>query len=126
MDAVQFDNLFSFKYSERESTTAVGFDHQVPEKIKTERLQQLQTLQEKHTLKRNRILEGLAVDVLVEGKSKNSDKDMTGRTRSNKIVNFRGGRELAGKTGAVLIKKAYLHSLRGEMAEGAEDPCSSK
>jgi tRNA-2-methylthio-N6-dimethylallyladenosine synthase len=126
MDAVQFDNLFSFKYSERESTAAVGFDHQVPEKIKSERLQQLQTLQEKHTLKRNRILEGRAVDVLVEGKSENSDQDMTGRTRSNKIVNFRGGRDLARKTCSVLIKKAHLHSLRGEMAEGAEDPCSSK
>lgn len=126
MDAVQFDNLFSFKYSERESTAAVGFEHQVPEKVKRERLQQLQALQEKHTLERNQILEGRAVDVLVEGKSRNSEHDMTGRTRSNKIVNFRGGRELAGKTCSVLIKKAYLHSLRGETAEGAEDPCSSK
>ena len=126
MEAVQFDNLFSFKYSERESTAAVGFEHQVPEKIKSERLQQLQVLQEKYTLERNRILEGRAVDVLVEGKSKNSDKDMTGRTRSNKIVNFRGGRDLAHKTCSVLIKKAHLHSLRGEMAEGAEAPCSSK
>jgi tRNA-2-methylthio-N6-dimethylallyladenosine synthase len=86
----------------------------------------LQALQEKHTLERNRILEGRTVDVLVEGKSRNSDKDMTGRTRSNKIVNFRGGQGLAGKTCSVLIKKAHLHSLRGEMAEGAENPCSSR
>ena len=126
MDAVQFDNLFSFKYSEREGTAAVGFEHQVPEKVKRERLQRLQALQEKYTLERNHILEGRTVDVLVEGKSRNSEHDMTGRTRSNKIVNFRGGRELAGKTCSALIKKAYLHSLRGEMAEGAEDPCSSK
>lgn len=126
METVAFDNLFSFKYSEREGTAAVGYDRQVPEKVKSERLQQLQALQQAHTLKRNRLLEGRVRDVLVEGTSKNSGHDLTGRTRSNKIVNFRGGRELAGKTCSVLIKKAYLHSLRGELAEGAENPCSSK
>jgi tRNA-2-methylthio-N6-dimethylallyladenosine synthase len=126
METVTFDNLFSFKYSEREGTAAVGFDRQVPEKVKSERLQQLHALQQEHTLNRNRKLEGRVQDLLVEGKSKNSAHDMTGRTRSNKIVNFRGGRELAGKTCSVLIKKGYLHSLRGELAEGAEDPCSSK
>ena len=126
METVTFDNLFSFKYSEREGTAAAGFDRQVPENVKSERLQRLQALQQEHTLKRNRMLEGSVQDILVEGKSKNSAHDMTGRTRSNKIVNFRGGRELAGRTCSALIKKAYLHSLRGEMAEGAEDPCSSK
>ncbi|MFH1078719.1 MAG: tRNA (N6-isopentenyl adenosine(37)-C2)-methylthiotransferase MiaB [Pseudomonadota bacterium] len=124
MDAVKFDNLFSFKYSEREGTAAVGFEYRVPEEVKRERLQQLQTLQEKHTMERNRIIEGRTVDVLVEGKSRSSEHDMTGRMRSNKIVNFRGGRELAGKTCSVLINKAYLHSLRGEMAEGVRDTCS--
>lgn len=126
MEVVTFDNLFSFKYSEREGTTAVGFDRQVPEKVKTERLSQLQALQQEHTLKRNRTLEGGVQEVLVEGGSRNSDHDMTGRTRSNKIVNFRGGPGFVGKTCSVLIKKAYLHSLRGEMARGDEHPCSSK
>jgi len=126
METVTFDNLFSFKYSEREGTAAVGFDGQVSEPIKSRRLQRLQALQQEHTLTRNRMLEGGLQEVLVEGVSKNSDHDMTGRTRSNKIVNFRGGRELAGKTCSITIKKAHLHSLRGEMAEGVECPCSSK
>jgi tRNA-2-methylthio-N6-dimethylallyladenosine synthase len=126
MEAVQFDNLFSFKYSEREGTAAVGFDRQVPEKVKGQRLQQLQALQEKHTQARNRILEGRVAEVLVEGKSKNSENDMTGRTRSNKIVNFRGAHELSRKTVSVMIKKAYLHSLRGEMVKGVEALCSSR
>jgi tRNA-2-methylthio-N6-dimethylallyladenosine synthase len=126
METVTFDNLFSFKYSKREGTAAVGFDGQVPEPVKSQRLQRLQDLQQEHTLTRNRMLEGRVQDVLVEGKSKNSDHDMTGRTRSNKIVNFREGRELAGKTCSIIIKKAYLHSLRGERAEGVECPCSSK
>jgi tRNA-2-methylthio-N6-dimethylallyladenosine synthase len=126
MEAVQFDNLFSFKYSEREGTAAVGFDGQIPEKVKGERLQRLQALQEKHTQERNRILEGCVAEVLVEGKSKNSEHDMTGRTGSGKIVNFRGTKELARKTVSVLIKKAYLHSLRGEMVKGVGGLCSSK
>jgi tRNA-2-methylthio-N6-dimethylallyladenosine synthase len=126
MESVTFDNLFSFKYSEREGTAAAGFDRRVPEKVKSERLQRLQALQEEHTLKRNRILEGRAQDVLVEGISKNSEHDVMGRTRSNKIVNFRGGQDLTSKTCSVLIKKACLHSLRGELARGDEHPCSSK
>jgi len=119
MEAVKFDNLFSFKYSAREQTTAAGLGRQVPEKVKGERLQHLQALQEKYTMERNQALEGHIVDVLVEGPSKNAGDDMTGRTRSNKIVNFRGGQELAHKTIPVLIKKAYLHSLRGEVTKGA-------
>jgi tRNA-2-methylthio-N6-dimethylallyladenosine synthase len=126
METVTFDNLFSFKYSERQGTAAVGLDRAVPENVKSERLQQLQALQQRHTLKWNRMLEGSLRDVLVEGKSKNSDYDMTGRTGSNKIVNFRGGTGLVGKICSVLIKKAYLHSLRGERAGGDEQPCSSK
>lgn len=123
MEEVRFDNLFSFKYSEREGTAAVGLDGQIPEEVKSQRLARLQALQEKHTLQKNRMLEGRTLDVLVEGKSKNSEYDMTGRTRSNKIVNFRGGQELAKKTKSVLIKKAYLHSLRGMLAEGDHEPC---
>lgn len=123
MRAVTFDNLFSFKYSERMGTAAVGFDGQVPEEVKSERLQRLQTLQQEDTLRRNRMLEGSVQKVLVEGRSKNSDHDMTGRTRSNKIINFRGGRELSGQTRSVMVKKAYQHSLRGEITGGAKHPC---
>jgi tRNA-2-methylthio-N6-dimethylallyladenosine synthase len=115
MRKVRFDNLFSFKYSEREGTAAVGLDGKVPEEIKRERLQYLQNLQEQHTLERNKTLEGRTEAILVEGTSKNSEHDITGRTRSNKIVNFRGRKDLIGETVSVLITKAYLHSLRGDI-----------
>jgi tRNA-2-methylthio-N6-dimethylallyladenosine synthase len=115
MRKVRFDNLFSFKYSEREGTAAVGMGGKVPEEIKRERLQYLQNLQEQHTLERNKTLEGRTEDILVEGTSKNSEHDITGRTRSNKIVNFRGRKDLIGETVPVLITKAYLHSLRGDI-----------
>ncbi len=115
MRKVRFDNLFSFKYSEREGTKAVALDRRVPERVKRERLQCLQRLQERHTLERNRAYEGRTEEVLVEGFSRNSESDMTGRTRSNRIVNFRGGNDLVGETIPVVISKACLHSLRGDV-----------
>jgi tRNA-2-methylthio-N6-dimethylallyladenosine synthase len=123
MKKVRFDNLFSFKYSEREGTAAVGLDRKVPENVKRERLQYLQNFQEGHTLERNKALEGRTENILVEGLSRNSEKDMTGRTRSNRIVNFRGRRDLAGETVPVLITRAYLHSLRGDIQKEWK-PCS--
>jgi tRNA-2-methylthio-N6-dimethylallyladenosine synthase len=53
--------------------------------------------------------------VLVEGQSKKSPQDVTGRTRSNKIVNFEGDLELVGELVWVHVTKAYPHSLRGEI-----------
>ncbi len=117
MDKIRFDNLFSFKYSEREGTAAVHLKNKVTEAIKTERLKTLQTLQENYTLERNRSLEGQVVEVLVEDRSKNSPDDMSGRTRTGKIVNFGGSSELIGQITRVGIKKAFLHSLRGERDE---------
>jgi tRNA-2-methylthio-N6-dimethylallyladenosine synthase len=60
-------------------------------------------------------LEGGVEEVLIEGLSKQSDRDVTGRTRSNKIVNFEGSLDLVGKMISVKILKAYPHSLRGEI-----------
>jgi tRNA-2-methylthio-N6-dimethylallyladenosine synthase len=117
MDKIRFDNLFSFKYSEREGTAAVCFDDKISEKVKTERLKILQSLQEAHTLYRNQAMEGRIVEVLVEGRSKNSPEDRSGRTRANKIVNFYARGELIGRTVSVKIKKGFLHSLRGEFNE---------
>ncbi len=112
---VQFDDLFSFKYSPRKGTRAARFESQVEEGIRQERLSILQTLQNEITLQKNQTLEGRTEEVLVEGRSKQSDQDVTGRTRSNKIVNFKGDLNLVGKLVSVRITKAFPHSLRGEI-----------
>ena len=117
MREIRFDNLFSFQYSEREGTTAVGMDRPVREGVKRERLRTLQALQEEHTLEKNRACVGRREEVLVEGPSRNGYGDMMGRTRTNRIVNFRGTTGLVGKTVSVRIVEAFLHSLRGEMEE---------
>ncbi len=115
MERVQFDDLYSFKYSPRKGTRAAQFQDRVEEKVKQERLSTLQEIQKEITLRKNQELEGRVKEVLVEGRSKQSDRDVTGRTRSNKIVNFEGNLELVGQLVPVRINKAYPHSLRGEM-----------
>jgi tRNA-2-methylthio-N6-dimethylallyladenosine synthase len=115
MKKVRFDDLFSFKYSPRKGTRAAQLQNHVDEEVKRHRLSILQKIQKEITFERNQALEGQLEEVLVEGPSKQSDQDVTGRTRSNRIVNFPGEFNLAGKLVSVKISKAYPHSLRGEM-----------
>lgn len=116
MGKIRFDSLFSFKYSEREGTAAQKLKEKVEEGEKLRRLEQLQILQDQHTLEKNTSLEGSRQELLVEGKSRNSESDLMGRTSSWKIVNFKGELDMIGKLVDVKISKAYLHSLRGKIA----------
>lgn len=117
MEKIKFDLLFSFKYSARAGTAAQNLPDDVPKDEKNRRLKDLQALQNIHTQEKHTALEGSIQEVLVEGRSKNSEQDMTGRARSWKIVNFKGEPELAGKLVNVEITRGYLHSLRGKMKE---------
>ena len=112
---VRFDELFSFKFSSRKGTRAARFEDQVEPEIKRERLSILQKLQQEITLEKNEALKGSSEEVLVEGPSKQNRREMTGRTRSNKTVNFEGGLDQVGKRVLVEITKAYAHSLRGRL-----------
>jgi tRNA-2-methylthio-N6-dimethylallyladenosine synthase len=115
MKQVKFHDLFSFKYSPRKGTRAAQLQNQVEEEVKQNRLSILQKIQGEITLEKNQALEGQVEEVLVEGVSKQSDRDVTGRTRSNKIVNFTGNLDFVGRLVPVQITKAYPHSLWGEI-----------
>ncbi|MFQ5841575.1 MAG: tRNA (N6-isopentenyl adenosine(37)-C2)-methylthiotransferase MiaB, partial [Thermodesulfobacteriota bacterium] len=112
---VQFDNLFSFKYSPRKGTKAAQFPDQIDESAKSHRLEILQKLQKRITLKRNQALEGSYEEILVEGVSKGAKEEMTGRTSSHKVVNFKGCPDLVGQLVKVRIEEGYANSLRGKI-----------
>lgn len=114
IDKVQFDDLFSFKYSDRPGTRATLFEDKVPEEISQRRLMELQALQRKITLRRNKLWEKKEAEVLVEGPSKADPRESMGRIRTNHIVNFPGEAWAPGSTVRIKIQKAYAHSLRGE------------
>jgi tRNA-2-methylthio-N6-dimethylallyladenosine synthase len=117
MEAVQFDTLFSFRYTPRPMTRAAEYPNQIPEEVKLERLQTLQALQSEITLKKNRLQTGKVKKVLVEKSSKRSDRFMMGRTRDNRIVNFEGPPDLVGREVEVRIVEGYQNSLLGKMEE---------
>jgi len=121
MERVRFDDLFSFKYSQRRGTRAAQMENQVREETKQARLSILQKIQREMTFEKNQALEGRVEEVLVEGQSKQSLQEVTGRTRSNKIVNFPGDRNLVGRLIPVKILKAYPHSLKGEIVLPSAD-----
>ena len=109
---IEFDSLYSFKYSDRKGTLAQRMDGKISEPEKSFRLTQLQQVQKTITLKKNRRLEGQELEILVEGESKKGGQ-LTGRTPTNKIVNFANKSSLVGELVNVTIKRAHVNSLWG-------------
>ena len=116
MQDVEFDGLFSVKYSPRKGTRAAQWRDDCTPEVKQRRLEILQKLQREITLKKNKGLEGAVKEVLVEGHSRNSPHQLMGRTGCNRIVNFPGGSALVGELVAVKINEGLQNSLRGELS----------
>jgi tRNA-2-methylthio-N6-dimethylallyladenosine synthase len=109
---IEYDGMFAFKFSPRPGTKAAKMDGELPEDVKLSRLQELLSLQDEITLKKNKPLEGTMQEILVEGPSETDKSKLTGRTRTNKIVNFAGEAEEGGII-KVEIVEARKHSLEG-------------
>ena len=89
MKEVGYDLAYMFAYSERERTLAYRkFDDDVPEDVKKRRLSEIISQQMNIQKERNFAEIGKRHLVLVEGTSKRSDEQMSGRTDTNKIVVF--------------------------------------
>lgn len=110
---IQFDNLYSFKYSDRKGVRSAGMQGKIEETEKSLRLSRLQKIQRQITLKKNRAMEGREVEILVEGVSKRGNQQ-SGRTPGNKIVNFNNDDCRIGNLVDVLIKRSTTNSLLGE------------
>ncbi|RLE07167.1 tRNA (N6-isopentenyl adenosine(37)-C2)-methylthiotransferase MiaB [Candidatus Aerophobetes bacterium] len=112
---VEFDGAFTFCYSRIKGTEAAEFEDQLPEEVKKERLRRLIQLQREILEKRNKSLVGQKFEVLVEGLSKKSSDELQGRTRTNKVVVFKGSPDLVGKLVQVKIVDSSQWALRGEI-----------
>ena len=113
VERTRFDGIFSFCFSPRKRTAAASLPDRVPPDAARSRLRALQELQKGITRKKFEGMEGTRVEVLVEGFSKNSREELAGRTRTNRIVNFRGPVHMIGKLVEVEIVKGFANSLRG-------------
>jgi len=110
---VRYDMAYTFLYSKRTGTPAAKSSDQIPEDVKKQRFDRLLELQNRISREINAKMLGQVVEVLVEGLSKTNEKMYTGRTRTNKIVNFQGNEEMVGKMVRIKIDKVQTWSLEG-------------
>jgi tRNA-2-methylthio-N6-dimethylallyladenosine synthase len=116
LEEVQYDSLFSFKYSPRPNTAALAMQNVVPEEVKQQRLVALQEKQRTIQIRRNTELIGTTQEVLVEGRHESLGQ-WIGRTSTNRTLNFtHPDTDLIGKYLPVRVTRSGPNSLVGQAA----------
>ncbi len=118
LDEVEYDSVFSFKYSRRPNTHALALDDQIPEEEKTRRLAVLQEHQRQIQIRRNASYVGRVEECLVEGFNKATGQ-WIGRTSQHKTLNFvraaaPSAEDLLGRYVDVRVTRSGPNSLAGE------------
>ena len=119
LDEVEYDSLFSFKYSPRPNTAALRLEDHIPDEEKQRRLVIVQEKQRAIQIRRNAGLIGSVKEVLVEGRHQALEQ-WIGRTSDNRTLNFThpldGAASLTGKYLPVRVTRSGPNSLVGESA----------
>jgi tRNA-2-methylthio-N6-dimethylallyladenosine synthase len=117
LDEVQYDSLFSFKYSPRPNTAAIAMENRISEEEKQRRLVIVQEKQRAIQIRRNAELIGGIQEVMVEGRN-HALGQWIGRTSCNRTLNFThpdiGDKDLAGQYLSVRVTRSGPNSLVGE------------
>ena len=117
LDEVQYDSLFSFKYSPRPNTSALEMGDRLAEEEKQRRLAILQERQRAIQIRRNAEMIGATLEVLVEGHNQ-ALAQWIGRTSDNRTLNFThaaaNGDSLVGRYLPVRVTRSGPNSLVGE------------
>ncbi|WP_313381017.1 tRNA (N6-isopentenyl adenosine(37)-C2)-methylthiotransferase MiaB [Proteiniphilum saccharofermentans] len=115
MREVGFDSAFMFKYSERPGTYAAKrLEDNIPEEVKSRRLQEIIDLQMELSRQSNEKDMGKEFEVLTEGFSKRSREQLFGRTDQNKVVIFDKKKHRIGEFVKVKITGFTPATLLGE------------
>lgn len=113
---VRYEMAYMFKYSERPRTLAERkFENDIPEEIKSRRLQEIMTLQRIHGTERTLAQKGKVYKVLVEGTSKKRDDQFFGRNTFNTVVVFPKGDAKVGTYVNVRTNDCTVATLIGEI-----------
>ncbi|QRR03757.1 tRNA (N6-isopentenyl adenosine(37)-C2)-methylthiotransferase MiaB [Dyadobacter sandarakinus] len=121
LEFVRFDFGYMFSYSERPGTLAAKkFADDIPESVKSRRLSEMIEVQRRISLERNQRLVGTVQRVLVEGASKKSEADLSGRSDQNKVVVFPRENFKKGEYVDVLITECTAATLLGRVVQ--EEP----
>jgi len=116
MKWAKYDFAYMFKYNERPDTKAARkYPDDVPDKVKSRRLNEIINLQNKLSLESKRNDVGKIFEVLVEGPSRKSAADLSGRTSQNKVVVFPAGNHNPGDYVNVKITDCTSATLIGKV-----------
>jgi len=114
LEEVQYDALFSFKYSPRPNTRSLSMPDAISEEEKSRRLAVLQETQREIQGKRNAGMINTMFEVLVSGKSRRENQ-WSGHTSCHRVINFTSQEQnLLGTYVQVLVTGAGPNSLAGE------------
>ncbi|UCZ51647.1 tRNA (N6-isopentenyl adenosine(37)-C2)-methylthiotransferase MiaB [Bacillus shivajii] len=120
MKEMEYDSAFTYIYSPREGTPAAKMEDNIPMEVKKDRLRRLNEVVNDIAAKKNQPYKDQVVEVLVEGESKKDPDVLTGRTRTNRLVNLRGPKSAIGELIKVKITETKTWSLDGYVVETAE------
>ncbi len=120
IEEIGFDHSFSFIYSARPGTPASSLLDSTTDLIKKHRLGILQSVISANAAAVNQSMIGTIQRVLVEGVSRKSDAQISGRTENNRVVNFAASESLIGQFVDVRITQAFSNSLQGELYDAFE------
>jgi tRNA-2-methylthio-N6-dimethylallyladenosine synthase len=116
MEWADYDFAYMFKYSERPGTRAARkYNDDVPEEIKTRRLNEIISLQNKLSVRSKKLDVGRVFEVLIEDFSKRSHDHLSGRTSQNKVVVFPGDSRRKGEYVNVKIESSTSATLLGKI-----------
>ena len=115
---VKYDGAYTFKYSARENTKAWQMPDDISDEEKGRRVNEITTLQHEISSALNRMMVGTRARVLIDGDSKKSPHDWSGRTDTNKVVVFPKSGERIGDFVDVVIEHAGSATLFGAQAGG--------
>jgi tRNA-2-methylthio-N6-dimethylallyladenosine synthase len=116
MEWAGYDFAYMFKYSERPGTRAARHNpDDVPEEVKTRRLNEIIELQNRLSLESKKRDIGSTFEVLTEGVSKKSKEHLSGRTSQNKVVVFPRKNFSPGDYAEVMITSCTSATLIGEV-----------
>ena len=111
---VEFASAYSFKYSRRLGTPASVMKNQIDEKIKSERLSELQELLNKQQGDFNTHFIGKTIPILFDRIGK-KDNQLIGRSPHMQAVYANASKNLLGKVVDINITKASHKSLTGDI-----------
>ncbi|NOR51483.1 MAG: TRAM domain-containing protein, partial [Gammaproteobacteria bacterium] len=112
---IGFDHSYSFIYSPRPGTPAADLPDDVPLEVKKAHLARLQEQIKQQAQAISQGMVETVQQVLVERISHRNEKQLSGRTENNRVVNFDGGAELIGQFVPGRITEARPNSLQGEL-----------